>query len=44
VWSLRGTPRVVFAFTVEDGAVTAIDLLADPGTLAGLQLQPLPQR
>jgi RNA polymerase sigma-70 factor (ECF subfamily) len=44
VWSLRGTPRVVFAFTVEDGAVTAIDLLADPGTLAGLELQPLPQR
>ena len=44
VWSLRGTPRVVFAFTVEDGAVTAIDLLADPGTLAGVELQPLPQR
>src|SRR3954463_15793697 len=31
VWSLRGTPKVVFAFTVEDGVVTAIDLLADPG-------------
>jgi RNA polymerase sigma-70 factor, ECF subfamily len=44
VWALRGTPQVVFAFTVEDGAVTAIDLLADPRTLAGLQLQPLPQR
>jgi RNA polymerase sigma-70 factor (ECF subfamily) len=44
VWSLRGTPQVVFGFTVEDGVVTAIDLLADPGTLAGLELQPLPQR
>ena len=44
VWSLRGTPQVVFAFTVEDGVVTAIDLLADPGTLAGLELQPLRQR
>ncbi|WP_448608391.1 sigma-70 family RNA polymerase sigma factor [Geodermatophilus sp. URMC 60] len=44
VWSLRGTPQVVFAFTVEDGVVTAIDLLADPQTLAGLDLQPLRQR
>jgi RNA polymerase sigma-70 factor (ECF subfamily) len=44
VWSLRGTPQVVFAFTVEDGAVTAIDLLAAPETLAGLDLQPLGQR
>ncbi|MGR6964047.1 sigma-70 family RNA polymerase sigma factor [Geodermatophilus sp. URMC 61] len=44
VWSLRGTPQVVFAFTVEDGVVTAIDLLADPATLADLDLQPLGQR
>jgi RNA polymerase sigma factor (sigma-70 family) len=44
VWSLRGTPQVVFAFTVEDGVVTAIDLLAAPETLAGLGLQPLGQR
>ena len=44
VWSLRGTPQVVFAFTVEDGVVTAIDLLAAPGTLSGLDLQPLRQR
>ncbi len=44
VWSLRGTPQVVFAFTVQDGAVTAIDLLAAPETLAGLDLQPLGQR
>jgi RNA polymerase sigma-70 factor (ECF subfamily) len=44
VWSLRGTPQVVFACTVEDGVVTAIDLLAAPETLAGLDLQPLGQR
>ncbi|SHN57323.1 RNA polymerase sigma-70 factor, ECF subfamily [Geodermatophilus obscurus] len=44
LWSLRGTPQVVFAFTVEDGVVTAIDLLAAPQTLAGLDLQPLRQR
>ncbi|SES75904.1 sigma-70 family RNA polymerase sigma factor [Geodermatophilus poikilotrophus] len=44
VWSLRGTPQVVFAFTVGDGVVTAIDLLAAPETLAGLDLQPLGQR
>ena len=44
VWSLRGTPQVVFAFTVEDGVVTAIDLLGDPERLAALDLQPLKQR
>src|ERR671917_859275 len=44
VWQLRGTPQVVFAFTVDDGVVTAIDLLAAPETLAGLDLQPLKQR
>jgi RNA polymerase sigma-70 factor (ECF subfamily) len=44
VWSLRGTPQVVFAFTVEDGVVTAIDLLAAPETVAALDLQPLRQR
>jgi RNA polymerase sigma factor (sigma-70 family) len=44
VWSLRGAPQVVFAFTVEDGVVTAIDLLAAPETLAGPDLQPLGRR
>jgi RNA polymerase sigma-70 factor (ECF subfamily) len=44
VWSLRGTPQVVFSFTVEDGVVAAIDLLATPETLASLDLQPLRQR
>jgi RNA polymerase sigma-70 factor (ECF subfamily) len=44
VWSLRGEPKVVFAFTVEDGLVTAIDLLADPDRLAAFDIAPLPQR
>jgi RNA polymerase sigma-70 factor (ECF subfamily) len=44
VWSLRGTPQVVFAFTVEDGVVTAIDLLAAPEAVAALDLRPLRQR
>src|SRR3954470_4282724 len=44
VWSLRGEPKVVFAFTIEDGLVTAIDLLADPERLAAFDIQPLKQR
>jgi RNA polymerase sigma factor (sigma-70 family) len=39
VWSAGGTPRVVFAFTVTDGRVTAIDLLADPATLAAMDIE-----
>jgi len=34
VWSVRGTPKVGFAFTVADGRVTGIELLADEGWLA----------
>jgi RNA polymerase sigma-70 factor (ECF subfamily) len=39
LWSVNGKPRVVFAFTITDGSVTAIDLLADPETLAALHLE-----
>jgi RNA polymerase sigma factor (sigma-70 family) len=38
VWSQAGAPRVVFAFTIADGTVTAIDLLADPALLGGLEV------
>src|SRR3954449_2000742 len=41
VWSLRGEPKVVFAFTVEDGLVTAIDLIADPDRLAAFDIESL---
>jgi len=37
-WQHRGEVEVVFAFTVEQGRVTAIDLLADPDTLAATEL------
>jgi RNA polymerase sigma-70 factor (ECF subfamily) len=40
-WSVGGQPRVVFAFTVRGGMVTGIDLLADPGTLEVLELEPV---
>jgi RNA polymerase sigma-70 factor, ECF subfamily len=39
VWSSGGKPRVAFAFTIEGDRITAIDLLADPETLAGFDLQ-----
>ncbi|MFE5464308.1 sigma-70 family RNA polymerase sigma factor [Nocardia sp. NPDC056564] len=39
VWSVRGTPRVVFEFTVSHGRIVAIDLLADTDTLDRLELE-----
>jgi RNA polymerase sigma-70 factor (ECF subfamily) len=44
VWSLHGEPQVVFAFTVEDGLVTAIDIIGDRERVAGFDLEFLPQR
>jgi RNA polymerase sigma factor (sigma-70 family) len=44
VWSLRGEVKVVFAFTIEDGLVTAIDLIADPERIAGFEVVSLAQR
>jgi len=41
VWAPGGRPRVVFAFTVSDGRVAEIRLLADPERLAELDLVPL---
>lgn len=38
VWAPGGQPRVVFSFTVADGKVAAIDLLADPGRLGELEV------
>ena len=37
-WVVDGTPRVVFSFTVADGRITGIDLLADPALLARIDL------
>ena len=44
VWSHLGEVKVVFAFTVEDDVVTAIDLIADPERIAGFEIESLSQR
>jgi RNA polymerase sigma-70 factor (ECF subfamily) len=44
VWSHRGEVKVVFAFTIEDGRVTAIELIADPERIAALEVVSLAQR
>jgi RNA polymerase sigma-70 factor, ECF subfamily len=41
VWTLRGEPRVVFAFTITGGTITAIELIADPEHIARLEVVPL---
>jgi RNA polymerase sigma factor (sigma-70 family) len=42
VWLQQGVARVVFTFTLQGGRVTGIELLSDPGTLAGLEIELLP--
>jgi RNA polymerase sigma-70 factor (ECF subfamily) len=41
VWARDTRPQVVFEFTIDEGRIVAIDLLADPGVLEGLDLVPL---
>lgn len=38
VWAPGGKPRIAFAFTIVDGLISAIDLLADPERLAEVEL------
>ncbi|TQK50308.1 RNA polymerase sigma-70 factor (ECF subfamily) [Streptomyces sp. SLBN-118] len=38
VWAPRGRPLVVFGFTITDGKITAIDLVAEPERLRRLDL------
>jgi RNA polymerase sigma factor (sigma-70 family) len=38
VWAPGGRPRVVFGFTIVRGKILAIDMLADPARLSGLDL------
>jgi RNA polymerase sigma factor (sigma-70 family) len=38
VWAAGGQPRVVFAFTIAGGKITAIDMTADPGQLSQLDV------
>jgi hypothetical protein len=37
-WAQRGEPRVVFGFTISDGKIVAIELLADPERIRQLDL------
>ena len=38
VWTVGGRPRVVFGFTISDGKITAIELLANPDRLGQMEL------
>ena len=38
VWALHGVPKVAFAFTVAQGRVARIDLLADEAWLTGIEI------
>ena len=39
VWAPGGQPRVVFAFTIADGTITAIELVSDPERLGQLDVE-----
>ncbi|MEO7753375.1 MAG: sigma-70 family RNA polymerase sigma factor [Terracoccus sp.] len=43
-WFHRGTPRVVFDFTVDDGVVLGITFRADPAVLARVERRDGPER
>jgi RNA polymerase sigma-70 factor (ECF subfamily) len=38
VWAPGGTPRAVFGFTIAQGKIVAIDMIADPARLGALHL------
>jgi RNA polymerase sigma-70 factor (ECF subfamily) len=38
VWAPGGVPRVAFGFTIADGRIVAIDVVADPERLSRLQV------
>ena len=42
VWAQGGEPRVVFGFSIEDGKITGIEMIADPDRLGQLDLVYLP--
>lgn len=43
-WMAGKTPRVVFEFSIDEGRIVGIDLLADPAALADIQLEPMGKR
>jgi hypothetical protein len=36
---MDGQPRVVFGFTITAGSIVAIEMISDPKTLRGLDLE-----
>jgi RNA polymerase sigma-70 factor, ECF subfamily len=38
VWDFEGRPRVVFRFTIQEGRISAIDLVAEPEVLSRIDL------
>ncbi|HET8525679.1 MAG TPA: RNA polymerase subunit sigma-70, partial [Actinomycetota bacterium] len=38
VWARGGEPRVVFVFTIDDGRIVCIDLIADPERIRELDV------
>ena len=41
VWLSGGEPRIVFGFTIGDGTIVELELIADPERLRALELAPL---
>ena len=41
IWTHRGEVRMAFAFTVVDGRVAGIELIADPARIAAMGVEPL---
>ena len=41
IWTHRGEVRVAFAFTVLDGRIAGIELIADPARIAAMGVEPL---
>jgi hypothetical protein len=42
IWTHRGEVRMAFAFTVLDGRVAGIELIADPARIVAMGVEPLP--
>jgi RNA polymerase sigma-70 factor (ECF subfamily) len=38
VWAERGRPRVVFGFTISDGKIVEIELVAEPDRLGRIEV------
>jgi RNA polymerase sigma factor (sigma-70 family) len=43
VWAQRGQTRMVFTFTLTNGKITGIELIADPGRIGRLEITTLPK-